>query len=655
VPGMARRSFEGRDVWALRTVTDPNLTADGATVAYVVGVPDEETDRIATSIWVGSTGQGGKSSSRPFTTGPRDSCPRWSPDGRWLAFIGEQDGRVQLFVAPLQGGAPRAVTDHPSGVSGPVWSPDSRRLAYVTRSGPWTSPADRSAVERSAPVVLTDLYNRYDNVGWLDQRRSHLWVVDVETGPSGARQLTDGDWEDFDPAWSPDGSLLAFVSDRSASRWEVPRRDVWVVAPDGRRRPRRLTRGRGNAGSPLFSPDSSAIAYIGHEHQAGDSSHNTHLLTVPVDGSRPPVSLSNGLDRTVFGTFPLVARTHSWVSDGGAVLFVAIDGGAHQLYRVPVPGDAAPTVVAGGDRQISAVDVSETTIVFSAAWPSSPVELYCIDADGTAERQVTDTNAAIRAAVRFAPLRRTSHRAADGSKVESLVLYPPGFKRGTPAPTVLEIHGGPHGCHPQLSMTPLYQALGAAGYVVVLTNPRGSHGYGEDWAGRCVGDWGGGDFEDLMGAVDALVDKGVADPSRLYVAGYSYGGFMTTWTVGHTDRFRAACISAPVLDLVSMYGTTDIPFFSEYEMGGTPWERPELYRERSPLSYLTDITTPVELLHWDGDLRCPVSQADELFQGLRRLGREAVLVRYPGGFHVARTPSQMADFVQRHLDWFAAH
>jgi dipeptidyl aminopeptidase/acylaminoacyl peptidase len=650
---MAKRSFEPADVWSLNTVSDPNLSPDGTLVAYVVAVPDVETDRPATSIWVAPTTKGAMTSPRPFTVGPKDTSPRWSPDGRWLAFVSDKGDEPQVFVAPLDGGEPRAVTTAPFGVAALAWSPDSSRIAYTARSGEWKKPAERSAVEKSAPLVLTDLYNRYDAVGWLDSRRSHVWVVDVAHGDD-ARQMTDGDWDDSDPAWSPDGSLIAFVSDRSDTRADVPRRDVWVVVAKGRRKPRRLTRGLGMAGSPRFSPDGTTIAYVGHEHQAGDSSRNTHLMTVPVDGSSPPVSLSAGLDRTVFGTFPVSVRSHTWTEDGAAVLFIANDGGAQGIYRSDSP-EATPALLVGGERQILALDIAGATIAFTSLWASSPSELHCADLDGSSERQISSANAAIRAEVTFAPLRRVRHVASDGTTIESFVMYPPGFVRGTPAPTVLEIHGGPHGCHPQAALMALYQALAGAGYVVVLPNPRGSHGYGEDFAGRCVGDWGGADFADLMGAVDALVDKGIADPARLYVAGYSYGGFMTTWTVGHTDRFAAACISAPVTNLTSMFGTTDIPFFNEFEIGATPWERPDVYAAHSPVTYLPQIKTPVQLLHWDGDLRCPVGQADEVFQGLKRLGQEVVFVRYPGGFHVMRTPSQLADFVRRHLDWFAAH
>ncbi len=234
-------------------------------------------------------------------------------------------------------------------------------------------------------------------------------------------------------------------------------------------------------------------------------------------------------------------------------------------------------------------------------------------------------------------------------------MYPAGYVKGQPVPLVLEIHGGPHSWHPQVALLGLYQALVAAGYVVVLPNPRGSHGYGEEFARACVGDWGGADFQDVMGAVDKLVHAGVADPDHLYVTGYSYGGYMTSWAVGQTDRFAAACVAAPVTDLTTIWGTTDIPNFVEHEVGALPWERPELYTKHSPITYVANVTTPVMLFHWEGDLRCPISQAEEYFQALRKLRREVVMVRYPGGFHIVRYPSQMVDYLERHLEWFASH
>ncbi|MGO9558532.1 MAG: S9 family peptidase [Acidimicrobiales bacterium] len=644
-----KRGFVPDDVWRLRAVSDPQVSPDGSSVAFVVATPDRDVDKMVTTIWVAPAD--GSLPARAFTSGPEDSSPRWSPDGCWLAFIAERGHGPQLHLAPLGGGEAHALTEAPHGVSQPAWALDGRRLAFVARTGEWKKPEDRSAVERSAPRVVTGLYHRYDGLGSFDARRTHLFVIGVDGGE--ATQVTDGDYDDADPAWSPDSRELAFVSDRSATRGDEVHRDVWVVPVGGAHRPRRLTRGRGTAASPRWSPDGATIAYVGHEHADGDSASDTHLLVVAVRQPRAPRSLSSPLDRTVWGLMRAPGATHVWTEDGSAVLFVALDRGALSVYRVPLHG-AVPALVLGGDRQVTALHVSRGAIAFTSQWPSGPPEVFCADIDGTAERRISDVNAEMRS-VRWAPVRRTHHKATDGRRVESFVMYPPGYAKGHLAPMVLEIHGGPHSWHPQTVMLPLYQSLAAAGYVVVLPNPRGSHGYGEEYAGACVGDWGGADFEDLMGAVDQLVESGVADPERLYVAGYSYGGFMASWAVGHTGRFAAACVSAPVADLASLWGTTDIPNFTENEMGALPWERPDVYARHSPVTYLPSVHTPVQLFHWEGDMRCPIGQAEELFQGLRKLGREVVMVRYPGGFHIVRSPSQLADFVTRHLDWFTNH
>lgn len=649
-----KRGFAASDLWQLRTVSAPDLSSDGTRVAFTVTTPDPGTDTNLTSVWVAPTD--GSGPARRFSSGDHDSLPKWSPDGSALAFLSDRGSEAQIVVAPLSGGEAVPLTAAPYGVTGFSWSPDGTRIAYVTRTGEWTKPEDRSALERSAPTVVTDLYHRYDNIGYFDARRRHIFVVDVAGGrdaPGEAVQVTDGDWDDSEPVWSPDGSLLAFASDRSATRHAVAQQDLWTTAPVAGATPTRLTGGIGTAVGPRFSPDGRLVSYVGHRHGPGDSSKNNHLMVVPADASGEPRSLSAVLDRSVWGLLPAAGASHVWRSDG-SVLFLAGEAGTQGVYAAD-PAGAQVVPVAGGDRQVMAIAGAEGVIAFVAQWPSFPVELFCAKPDGSDERAVTALNAGWADEVSWAPVERVRSRSADGLEIDSYVLYPPGFVKGEPAPTVLEIHGGPHSWHPQGSMLGLYQCLAAAGYVVVLPNPRGSQGYGERFAGSCVADWGGADFGDLMSALDHLVAEGIADPARLYVAGYSYGGFMTAWTVGHTDRFRAACVSAPVSNLVSMFGTTDIPYFNEHESGGSPWEVPDYYREHSPVTYLPRVTTPVLVLHWDGDLRCPVGQGEEVFQGLVKLGKEAVMVRYPGGYHIRRTPSQLIDWTQRHLEWFAAH
>ncbi len=650
-----KRPVQPDDFYRLRTVGDPQLSPDGRRVAYIISQPDKESDETRIGIWVAPID--GSARARRFTFGKRDHSPRWSPDGRYLAFVSNRGEESQLFVAPLDGGEARQLTKAPFGASQPAWSPDGRRIAYVARVGDYKKAKERDAIEKNAPRVIRDLRYKLDGIGFFDSRRPHVFVVDVETGES--KQLTGGDYEHAQPAWSPDGRWLAFVSDRERQRFQRPLRgDLWAM-PSAGGRARKLTRSRGAASQPAYSPDGRLIAFVGHENGIEGSSRNTHLYVVPANGGRPPRSVSAPLDRSVAGAPMTSGRTFAWSNDGAALLFVAGDRGAFSIYRAGVANGSISKVL-GGERQIIsfAVTPDGRRAVFDAMWPDQPSEVYAASLSGRSpERNLSRANDELRRAVQFGRVRRMSYRAPDGWEIEAFAVYPPGYQRGRRYPLALNIHGGPHGYHPNPAPGAFvsHQAMAAAGYVVLLPNPRGSATYGEAFSLACVKDWGGKDYEDTMAGVDELVRRGVADPERLFVGGYSYGGYMTGWTVGHTDRFRAAVIGAPVSDLVSKFGESDLPTWYPYEIGGTHWENPEAYRAHSPITYLPSVKTPVLLVHSEGDLRCPIGQSEEIFQGLKVLGKEVEFVRYPGGFHVVRTPSQEIDRLTRTIAWYDSH
>jgi dipeptidyl aminopeptidase/acylaminoacyl peptidase len=648
---VSKRAFEVKDFWQIHTVADPDISPDGSLVAYVVGKADELSDSVTTSIWVSPTGA--SADTRQTTFGPKDSSPRWSPDGQFLAFLSDRGKERQVYLLPTTGGEARQLTSLPFGVSTFSWSPDGSAVAVSAKTGEWKPLDERSAIEKAVPTVWTSLYNRFDNIGRFDGRRQHVFVIDVASGQE--RQVTFGDWDDVDPEWAPSGDRIVFASDRSVSRNTVLQRSIWIADLNGGE-PVSISGHVGTCGTPRFSPSGEQVCFVGHTNQAGDSSRNSHLFVVTLGDQSTPHSLTTALDRPVWGLLPALGRPFVWRNES-EVIFLAADCGAQSVYSVQTNGSEVvePLPLLVGDRQIGAVDAKEGVIAFVASWPSRFPELFCSDDSGKDERAVSQANSELAGAVELSDLVRISHTAHDGTEISSFVLYPSSHTEGEALPLVLEIHGGPHGWHPQGSMMALYQALASSGYAVLLPNPRGSQSFGEAFSMACTQDWGGEDYLDIMGAVDSLVESGAVDAERMYVAGYSYGGFMTTWVVGHTDRFKAACISAPVSNLVSMYGTTDIPHFNEFESGGSPWDAPEYYREHSPITYLPNVTTPVQVLHWEGDLRCPVGQGEEIFQGLLKLGKEAQMVRYPGGFHVARTPSQMCDYVERHLSWFSAH
>ena len=649
------RPFRADDLYLLRVVGDPQISPDGASVAYVVSRHDRDADEVQSAVWVAATD--GASPPRQFSAGPKDHSPRWSPDGRSLLFVGARGAKPQLLLASLNGGEPQPLTSHAAGVSQPAWSPDGSGVVFVGKTGGREIPDDASPAERRAPRVITNLKWRLDGVGVFDDARAHLFVVDVASGAT--TQLTNGDWDDDGPAWSPDGTQIAFVSDRRRQRHdEQLRSDLWIVPATGGRA-RRVTRARGAAALPTWSPDGKLIAFIGGESGDDFWSRSAELLVIDADATNgTPRAVDSGFARLGVPEGPAIV----WSKDSHAMFAVRIERGTGVVRRFTLDGKQRAVLV--GDRRVGALTLSadQRRMAFVSTWVGDPSEIYVARmtaAGGVSdERMISSANDELRATVALAGAERRVSTAPDGTESESFLVVSPATKRRKSLPLALDIHGGPHGWHPGTFTTTwaITQTLAGAGYAVLLCNPRGSAGYGDEFLAGCVEDWGGGDYDDLMAAVDSVVSDGIVDDGQLYVWGYSYGGFMTSWVVGHTTRVRAAVVGAPVVDQVSMIGTTDIPHFSAHELGGLPWERPDVYAKRSPITYAPDIRTPVLLLHQDGDLRCPIGQSDELFAALKLLGREVEYVRYPGGFHaLGVAPSHLVDRAARTVEWFQRH
>ncbi len=649
-----RRLFRPEDAHALRTAADPDISPDGRRVAYVVVETDLEADKLASAVWVAPLD--GSAPPRRFSDGPADRSPRWSPDGRWLAYL-SSDGSpatdVHLRLAPLDGGVPQPAGSLPGPALQYAWSPDGAHLAVVCRTGV-PDPEAQTATERNAPRSVRGLGARLDGVGWQEGRR-HIFLVDVGTGDTG--QVTRGDYDHVDPAFSPDGATLAFSSDRHPRRDDRQfRGDVWTM-PTGGGRLRRLSGGEGRASHPAFSPDGSLVAFAGHDSDDWDA--DPALFVVPSDAGAPPERVAPDTDR---GTLlvPGAPSPLRWVGNRELAFLVA-DEGRFVLHMARL-GQRRSREAVGGEVQIDAfaVEPRRRRAAFSSAWLDRPSELYTAPLptagrkEAAAPSQLSHLNDDFLAEVQLTKASRTSITRPDGTRVEYFTLLPPD-RPPRNLPLHLDIHGGPHGMWPSARFLAFHQAIAAAGYAVVLPNPRGSTGYGQQFTEACTGDWGGADCEDILACCDDLIRKGTADPDRMSLGGGSYGGFMTSWIVGHTNRFKAATAMAAVIDQTSMALTTEIPYFSLWNMGGTPWESPGEYQKRSPLTYLPDVETPVLVIHWEGDIRVPIGQGEELYQGLRLLGKKTELLRYPGGFHIVRAPSQNVDWVRRTLSWNERH
>ncbi|MET0492962.1 MAG: serine hydrolase [Actinoplanes sp.] len=622
------------DLLALAVPSEPAVAPDGGHVAYVLRTQDAEADRTVNELWIVPAGGG---SARRLTAGPADTSPVWSPDGTRLAFL--REGRLALL--PMAGGEARVLPGLPRLSGLPAWSPDGARLAF-------TALVDDDAPSH-APMVADRLDYQADGAGLVGTARRQVHVLDLET--LDCRVLTDGPFDAGTPVWSPDGTVVAFVravGDDSDLRFRAA---VHLLTVDDRDAPVRVIGPAGGvARTASFTADGAALLVVGWP---ADPVGHARLLRVPLDGAEP-VDLAGALDRNVMpgglaypGGLP---QEHD-----GRVLFCVRDQGCTHLWSVAPDGTDRRAVVAGAGRVVDGLSVRPGLAAFALSTPDSFGEIAVVDLSTGDERVLTEHGSTFD----LFPREERTFALSDGQSVQGWLIRD-GDAPG-PQPLLLDIHGGPHnawnGAADEVHV--YHQELVRRGWAVLLVNPRGSDGYGEAWYDGVNGAWGVADAADLLEPIDALVAEGIADPDRLAVTGYSYGGFMTCWLTGHDDRFAAAVAGGTVSDLVSMAGACDDgQFLSAYELGGPPWQDPKRYADMSPLTRVADVRTPTLLLHGADDLTCPAGQAQQWHTALRQRGVPTRLALYPGASHafiLNGPPSQRVDYNRRVVDWLEQH
>lgn len=656
------------DLFRFRIVGDAQISPAGERVVFTVRRTDREKNKYFTSLWMADTTDG---TARQFTgDGHCDTYPRWSPDGETIAFISDRsEPGSQIYIIHADGGEAERLTSLPEGnVTSIEWSPDGRRLAFTYRATPEErsekAQKDRKEKGLSSPVrVHTSLNYRLDGMGYHDGSYAQIWVLDLASRE--AKALTGGPWPCGMPAWSPDGTRLVFVSNRKDDAdLRGMYQELWTVPADGGDL-RLIPAPDGPKDSPVFSPDGRWIAYVGHTDPEDTwGGRNDRILILPSDGADGVRDLTGETDLAV-GYLTLSdmhdvggGRMVQWSADGTELFFTISAAGSTRLCRIAAAGGRIETLTPG-DCELGSFSLNgdSSIVAYTLASAISPHEVYVQSTeDASIARVISQVNRHLRDEVLLQMPEEIELPNGDGGTIHTWVLQPVPFAEGQRYPCILYIHGGPALQYGGRA-APFHelQWLAANGFVVVFSNPRGSAGYGEEYKRAIRGDWGNKDFADIMTVADYAADLPFVDADRMAIMGGSYGGYMTAWAVGHTDRFRCAIADRLVGNMHSMSGTTDFVWEHGKDFAGNAWDQPcDLWR-CSPLKYAGQITTPLLLIHSDGDLRCPIEQAEQLFAALRWQRKTVEFVRYPvetsHGLSRNGPPDLREDRLRRNLAW----
>jgi dipeptidyl aminopeptidase/acylaminoacyl peptidase len=660
VSAQQARPWQATDYYKLTALGDPQLSPDGRRVAFTVTTVVEDKDKRHTEIWMVAA-DGSAPAYRYTGPSTEASSPTWSPDGSLLAFASRREGSED-DVWFLRTGAPGGEAFQLKGVHAvPQFSRDGQWLLYGWRGAEpdslkketWRTRVSPVAITRGPDVkrfdgrVYTSIPFVADERGFLPPRETrrpnHLYLVPI--GGGDPRQLTNGDLSQGAAAWSPDGKTIAFVQD-STETVEVRdqgRPDIYLLnVADGAIR--RLATGFVENGGPIWSPDGKTIAFTCSKGRGAEND----VCAIPVTGGTP---------RNLTTDWALDPGSVSWSPDGKSIYIDAETRGNVHLFVVQAAGGPVRQVTTG-ERQLRgfAKSLDGRLVAYTSSDVTHPVELWVAPlATPAQERRLTSFNDALVAGITMIPADTLWFTGVGGLRIEGWLMKPYGYQPGKRYPLVLSIHGGPHSNYGNV-LFPEFQMLAGQGYWMLFTNPRGSSGYGHAFTFATRARWGMEDYQDLMQAVDVVIARGGVDTTRMAVLGGSYGGFMTNWVVGHTDRFRVAETDRSIFNWYSWYGSSDAQGLTDYEFLGEPWEQDSIYKFYSPMTYAARIRTPMLIVHSEDDKRTPITDGEQLFVTLRKRGIPSEFVRYPRSYHgLSRTgpPWLLVDRLERIRTWFA--
>jgi len=648
------RGITPEDYFSFELLSDPRISPDGSRVAYVVSRVDRTSNRRVPSIWMAPT-DGSAPARVLIGESWSPSAPRWSADGATIEFISPRAAtpsgapvngnpttsiRQQLWELRLADSMPRRVSNLPNGVSSCAPAPTGRRAVCLSRTG--QSDRQPQIGERSDTRHYSRIAYKFNDVGWYDDRRSHLWVIELSTGD--ARQITDGDdWNDTDPQWSPDGNRIAFVSDRTGHEFDLGHdTDVWTIAATGGPLTK-ISSGSGPDNQPRWSPDGKSIAFVSSPTEDGPP----QIYIAPSAGGR-----AEAPDPTL----DLIPTDLQWSSDGKSLYFDAGAKGEYHIFRIDRAAQRLSQVTVGARAVRSpSIATSGTSMAYLVNDFTHLDDVYSAHLDAPDERKLSNHNATLWSTLSLAPVQRLTFKGADGWDVDGFLVKPINWQANRKYPLVLSIHGGPAGQY-GVDWFHEFQVYASRGWAVFFTNPRGSTGYGRKFQRGIEKEWGGKDYIDIMNGVDAVIARNPwVDTTHMGVTGGSYGGYMTNWIVGHTNRFAAAVTLRSISNFISDDGTRDGAYGHADDFGGDIFDNFDLYWDRSPLKYARNVTTPILILHSDNHYRVPIEQGEQWFRALKHYGKTAEIVFFPRENHnLTRTgePKHLVESLNWQVRWF---